>query len=63
MRRTGERTLAVEIDAGLELPPGGIVIEPPVAIRAARVDGVDAPERTEQAVGVRALPARVEIEW
>jgi hypothetical protein len=60
LRRSGERALAVEVDALAELPPGGVVIEPPVAIRAARVDGAVA---DGDPLRLRALPARVEIEY
>jgi hypothetical protein len=63
LRRSGERALRVELDAGIELPPGGVVIEPPVAIRAARVGAAPAAESTSRAVTVRVLPASVAIEY
>jgi hypothetical protein len=63
MRASGERTLTVTIAAGTEIPSAGIVVRPPVAIRAARVDGSDAKEWRSGEVVVRALPARVEIDY
>ena len=62
MRAAGARRIEVEIEAGLEMPRGGIVIEPPVTIRAATVDGAPA-QRSLRGIVVRALPARVSIEY
>lgn len=62
MRAAGPRRIEVEIDAGLEMPRGGIVVEPPVAIRAARVDGAPA-QRSLRGVVVRTLPARILIDY
>jgi len=63
MKATGERSLAIEIDAGAEVPDAGIVVRPPVGIRAVRVDGKPAAEWRSDSVTLRALPARIEIEY
>jgi len=51
----------VAIEAGLRIPPGGIVVIPPARrpFRHATVDGKSAAITPEGGVVVRALPARV----
>ena len=63
MKAAGERGLEIEISGEIEMPSEGIVVRPPVAIRAARIDGTAAKEWRADAVVVRALPARIEIEY
>jgi hypothetical protein len=58
-----DHTLVATIDAGVEVPREGIVVRAPVAIRAARVDGEPAKEWGADGVTVRAVPARIEIEY
>ena len=50
-----------EIEPGLRIPPGGIIVIPPALrpFRHATIDGVEAPITAEGGVVVRALPARV----
>lgn len=62
MRAAGPRRIEVAIETGITMPRGGIVIEPPVAIRTATVDGAQA-QRSLRGLVVRALPARVQIEY
>jgi hypothetical protein len=62
MRAAGPRRIEVAIEPGLEIPRGGIVIEPPVAIRAATLDGAPV-QRSLRGIVVHALPARILIEY
>ncbi len=59
MRESGG-TLRVEIEGGLRVPPGGLVLKPPGALREATVDGSLEPVRGG-AIVVRRLPATVVI--
>jgi hypothetical protein len=60
----GERSLAVTIDAGTEVPPQGLVVRSPAApLRAVRVDGRPAREWSTESVTIRALPARIELAY
>lgn len=64
MRRTGERTVRVEIAAGLRLPPGGLVVHSPLdqPVRTVTVDGRRA-TLVGQSVVVRRLPAAIVLEY
>jgi hypothetical protein len=59
----GERRIAVTVDAGPAVPEAGIELRAPAPLRAARVDGRPAAEWSPEAVVLRALPARVELEY
>jgi hypothetical protein len=60
----GERSLAVAIEAGTEVPQQGIVVRSPAApLRAVRIDGRPAREWGPDSVTVRALPARIVFEY
>jgi hypothetical protein len=63
MRVAGPGRIEVEVRAGLDIPTAGIVIEPPVAVRAARLDAAPIPEWTPSSATVRSLPARIEIDY
>jgi hypothetical protein len=59
----GEHTLVATIAAGVEVPPAGILVRLPVAVRAARIDGAPAREWRSDGVTVRSVPARVEVDY
>ncbi len=63
MRGTRART-EVRIEAGLELPPGGLIVRPPLSTPARRVtvNGVATPLAADGGVLVRELPAVVVLE-
>jgi hypothetical protein len=64
LRAAGARAAEVAIAAGVEIPAGGIVVHAPVTpLRGARVEGGGAIEHDAASVTVRALPARVRLEW
>jgi len=63
MRAVAPGRIDVEIPAGPEVPDAGIVIEPPVAVRGARIDAIPAKDWAPASVTVRRLPARVEIDY
>ncbi|HEY6147552.1 MAG TPA: discoidin domain-containing protein, partial [Thermoanaerobaculia bacterium] len=60
--RQESRGLRVSIDGGIELPPGGLVLKPPLPPGdcEARIDGAPAPCRDGE-VTVRSVPAEVVI--
>jgi hypothetical protein len=62
MHASGERTLAIGLDGDLAVPSAGIVVQPPVEVRAARVNREPARIWKRDSVTIHALPARVEIE-
>jgi hypothetical protein len=64
LRAEGRRTLRFEIRRGLELPPGGIVLEPPLdgALRSASVNGRAVPPGGG-ALTLREVPARVLLRY
>lgn len=64
LRRSAPNALRLELAAGLRPPPGGIVVQPPLARPLTRVlvDGVAAPDFGAREVTLRACPALVEME-
>jgi hypothetical protein len=62
---TDERTLRFEIRGGLELPPGGIVLEPPLpgALRSGTVNGKPIPGPGGRSATIREVPARVVLRY
>ena len=62
---TDERTLRFEIRGGLELPPGGIVLEPPLpgALRSATVNEKPIPGPGGRSATIREVPARVVLRY
>ncbi len=64
MRAVGARAAELAIAAGVEVPPGGIVVPAPVTpLRGARVEGRGAAGHDAASMTVRALPVRVQLEW
>jgi hypothetical protein len=65
LRRDGERALTFEISGDLEVPAGGIVLDPPLPAPLTAVQIGGEPRAIEPAapVVVRALPAVVRLEW
>jgi hypothetical protein len=49
----------MEIEAGLSVPPGGLVLKPPVASRRAIVNGHPLTPGTQGEMVVKQLPARI----
>ncbi|MBI5503341.1 MAG: discoidin domain-containing protein [Deltaproteobacteria bacterium] len=64
MRRQGDRWVVVDIEAGIRVPPGGVMVAAPFgkAVRAATIDAHRVPAGNGE-VRVRTLPARVEFEY
>jgi hypothetical protein len=64
LRRAGTRRLRMDLAAGVHVPPGGIVVAPPLRAPLARVrvNGRAVPAGEAGTVVVRRLPARVEME-
>jgi hypothetical protein len=64
LRAAGARALRFEIRRGLELPPGGIVLEPPLdgALRSASVNGRAVPA-AGRSLTIREVPARVLLRY
>lgn len=64
MRAPSAGRVVVDIDAGIRIPPGGLVVMAPfgTAVRSAYVGGRDIRIRNGS-VGVVSLPARVEFEY
>jgi len=59
VRRQGD-TIEMRIEAGLRVPPGGIVVAPPITgSGTARVDGVPVPFDSGGAILVRHVPAHI----
>ncbi len=64
MRSKGPRKVELTIAAGVEIPPAGIVVHSPGApLRSVQVNGRDADEHDADSVTLRALPARVLLEY
>jgi hypothetical protein len=63
MRRTGPRTIRVDLAGRVRVPRDGIVVAPPLraALAATRVNGRPVSPRADGTVVVRALPARVDL--
>jgi len=63
--RAGDRMLRWSISGDLTVPPGGIVLEPPLpaALTSLRVNGVASDAFTATAATVREFPADVVLEW
>ncbi len=61
--RRADRRVVVSVEAGLSLPPGGIVVPPPPGgpFRAVTLGGAPAARRPDGAVVLRALPADLEF--
>jgi hypothetical protein len=61
LRRVDAHTLEIELDGGLEVPPGGIVLRPPVRnpLRAVEVDGTPTKDFLPDRVRLGQPPARV----
>lgn len=64
LRRTGPRRVRMDLDAGVRIPPGGIVVAPPLRapLARARVNGEVVRAGADGTVVVRRMPARVEME-
>jgi hypothetical protein len=63
LRREGPGRLRLRVGGALRLPPGGIVLEPPLdaAIRRVEVNGEDAPLDGSTSFTLREIPAEVTI--
>jgi hypothetical protein len=61
----GEGVLRMELGRGLEPPPGGLVLEPPLSrpLRSVHVDGRSISGFGERSVTLRRIPARVELRY
>ena len=60
LARDGE-TVVMEIKAGVEIPAGGLIVDPPLppGVTRVEVDGDMAPYAAGDRVVVRSLPSRV----
>lgn len=63
LRRVGPGRLEMRVGGALRVPPGGIVLRPPLAgpIRRVQIDGRDAPPGDPAAVILREIPAEIAI--
>jgi hypothetical protein len=61
LRREGPGRLRMRVAGKLELPPGGIVVAPPLgaALRRVELDGREAPVEAPASFTLRALPAEL----
>ena len=61
LHRDGISTLALSLGGNLEIPPGGIVLRPPLAgpLASVAVNGSDVPTFDADSVTIRACPAHV----
>jgi hypothetical protein len=65
LRRDGPGTLRLDLAPGLRVPPGGIVIEPPLPrpLAGATLEGVGALRCDGSRLTIRQVPARVVMTW
>ncbi|HEY8517311.1 MAG TPA: discoidin domain-containing protein [Candidatus Binatia bacterium] len=65
LRRDGPNALLFEISGDLEVPAGGIVLDPPLPapLAAVKIDGAPQDVPQDGVVVVRRLPAAVRLEW
>jgi hypothetical protein len=65
LSRDGESRLRLSLAAGLEAPPGGIVVRPPLPspLRHAWLDGKEVEPRDSASVTVERAPATLVMEW
>ena len=65
MRRDGPNAVVFDVAGDLDLPAGGIVLDPPLPGRVTRVvvNGADTAVASGGEIVVRTFPATVRVEW